>query len=206
MMGILKWIVGGIVAIVVLFAAVGLLLPATVGFERSVSVKAKAEVVFAYLNGFKHFNEWSPWAALDPKTQYTVTGPETGVGAKQTWASEDPNVGSGSQEIIEAKADELIRIQLAFAGTSTENISTMSITPEGEGSRIVWRMDSTLGMNPVNRWFGNILLERFVGPQYEQGLAALKPRVEALPAPLPAAVESDAPAATEPTPIPPPAT
>lgn len=198
MMGILKWIVGGIVAIVVLFGAVGLLLPANVGFERSVSIKAKPEVVYAYLNGFKNFNEWSPWAGLDPNAKYVITGPETGVGAKQSWTSEDPNVGSGSQEIIAVTPNESIRIKLEFVGQSTENISTQTITPEGEGSKLVWRMDSALGMNPVNRWFGSFLLEKFVGPDYEKGLAALKSKVEALEASsTPAAVD----AAPQPTPI-----
>ena len=202
MMGIMKKLVIGIVAIVVLFGAAGLLLPANVGFERSVSLKAKPEVVYGYLNGFKNFNEWSPWAGLDPNTQYAITGPETGIGAKQAWTSEDPNVGNGSQEIIAVTPNESIQIRLEFGGTTTENISTQTITPEGEGSKLVWRMDSALGMNPINRWFGTFLLERFVGPDYEKGLAALKPKVEALPAPAPAAaMEGEAqPAPIEPAP------
>lgn len=191
-MNILKIVVGGIVAVIVLFAAVGLLLPAQIGFERSISLKTKPEVVYGYLNGFKHFNEWSPWAGLDPNTQYTVTGPETGVGAKQAWTSEDPNVGSGSQEIIAVTPNESIQIRLEFAGSTAENISTQTIAPEGEGSRLTWRMDSALGMSPVNRWFGFFLLEKFVGPDYEKGLAALKTKVEALPAPLPAPTETEA--------------
>ncbi len=197
-MAILKWVVGGIVALVALFGAVGLLLPANVGFERSVSLQAKPELVYAYLNGFKHFNEWSPWAGLDPNARYTVSGPETGVGARQAWTSEDPNVGSGSQEIIAVTPNERIQIRLAFGGTTTENISTQTITPEGEGSKLVWRMDSVLGMNPINRWFGTFLLEKFVGPDYEKGLAALKSKVEALPAHrTPAAVDAE----LQPTPI-----
>lgn len=201
MLGILKKLVIGIIATIVLFAAVGLLLPANVGFERSVNLKARPEVVYAYLNGFQHFNEWSPWAGLDPKAQYALSGPETGVGARQAWTSEDPNVGSGSQEIIAVTPNERIQIRLAFGGTTTENISTQTITPEGEGSKLVWRMDSALGMNPVNRWFGYFLLEKFVGPDYEKGLAALKPKVEALPAPsTPATVDGELQPVLQPTP------
>ncbi len=194
-MGVLKKLVAGLLGLVAVLALVGLLLPASKSFERSISLKAKPDVVYAYLNGFKNFNSWSPWAALDPNTQYIFSGPETGVGAKQAWASTDPNVGSGSQEIIAVAPNEMIRIRLEFVGTSTENISTQTITPEGEGSRLTWRMDSALGMNPVNRWFGALLLEKFVGADYEKGLAALKPQVEALPVPAPEATPPPADAA-----------
>ena len=54
-------------------------------------------------------------------------------------------------------------------------------------------------MNPMNRWFGYLLLERFVGADYEKGLAALKPVLESLAAApaaaAAAAAEAEAPAA-----------
>lgn len=201
-MKILKKLALGLAALIVFLAIVGFMLPAQTQFERTVAIKASPSQVYAYLNGFKNFNQWSPWADLDPNTQYTYSGSrDSGIGARQEWVSDDPNVGSGSQEIIAVTPDEEIRVKLEFGGTSTENISTWSIKPEGDGSVLTWSMTSELGMNPVNRWFGFLLLERFVGADYEKGLAALKPLLEALAATTPEDPEASSaePAAVPPT-------
>jgi hypothetical protein len=42
-------------------------------------------------------------------------------------------------------------------------------------------MDSKHGYNPVNRWFGALLLDRVVGKDYEKGLAKLKDVLESAP-------------------------
>ena len=198
-MKILKNLVLGLAALIGLLAVGGLLLPAQTHFERSVRIQASPSLVYGYLNGFRQFNQWSPWAALDPNTRYSFSGPDSGVGARQAWVSDDANVGSGSQEIIAVTPNEQIQVKLDFGGTSTENISAWTITPDGEGSRLAWSMTSELGMNPMNRWFGYLLLERFVGADYEKGLAALKPVLESLAAApaaaAAAAAEAEAPAA-----------
>ena len=202
-MKILKNLALGLAALIVLLAVAGLLLPAQTHFERTVSIKASPLLVYGYLNGFKQFNQWSPWAALDPNTRYSYSGPDSGVGARQQWVSDDANVGNGSQEIVAVRPNEQIQVKLDFGGTSTENVSAWTITPDGEGSVLAWSMTSELGMNPMNRWFGYLLLERFVGADYEKGLAALKPQLEALAAaPAPTAVDTPAaePVAVEPVP------
>ena len=101
-MKILK-ILAGIFAVI----ALGLLIAyfsisSTAHMERSIEIEASAEKVFIQLNSFKNFNEWSPWAELDPNTEYTYEGPEEGVGAIMYWKSDDPNVGNGMQEILES--------------------------------------------------------------------------------------------------------
>lgn len=202
-MKILKKLALGLAALMALLAVGGLLLPAQTQFERTVTVKASPALVYGYLNGFKQFNHWSPWAALDPNTRYTYSGPDSGVGARQEWVSDNASVGSGSQEIIAVTPNEQIRVRLDFGGTSTQNISAWRIKPDGEGSRVAWSMTSELGMNPMNRWFGFLLLERFVGADYEKGLAALKVQLDALAGPVadpagrPAEEPVTAPTATE---------
>ncbi|NJL47587.1 MAG: hypothetical protein HC929_08995 [Leptolyngbyaceae cyanobacterium SM2_5_2] len=44
---------------------------------------------------FHSWEAWSPWATLDPKAEMTITG--TGLGQTMTWASDNPQVGQGSQ-------------------------------------------------------------------------------------------------------------
>ncbi|MES2683410.1 MAG: SRPBCC family protein [Pseudomonadota bacterium] len=202
-MKILKVLVLGLIGLVVALAVIGLALPRNVHIERSVVIAAQPSTVFTYLNSWKNFNAWSPWAALDPNTKYTYEGPETGVGAKQSWFSEDPNVGNGSQEITAVETDKSITIKLMLPNMEPSIVS-QTLAPEGEGTKVVWAMDADMGLSPLNRWFG-LLLEKFIGPDYEKGLAKMKPLIEALPKAEPAPMPAAGAAATTdaPQPIPP---
>lgn len=164
----------GLVAVLALLVLGSFLTPRSVHMERSVSVDASPEQLFALLNGFARFNEWSPWHTQEPEAEYSYSGPETGVGAKMSWVGK--KVGSGSQEIT--AVDEPIRVTVALdfgkQGTAT---AYYDLTPSGQGTTVTWGFDTDLGNNPVQRYFG-LVLERFLGPQYEQGLADLKTLAE----------------------------
>jgi len=175
----LKTLFLGVFGLIAALAVIGLALPRGVHIERQTTIAAKPATVFAYLNGWKNFNQWSPWASLDPQTQYRYEGPLMGVGAKQSWSSEQKNVGHGSQEITAVEPDKSITIKLMLPDMAP-SVVTQTLTPEGEGTRIVWAMDADMGLNPLNRWFG-LLLEKFIGPDYEKGLAHMKPLIEDLP-------------------------
>lgn len=176
-MKILKVLLLGVVGLIIVLAAAGYTSPQQVHIERSFSIAAKPVTVFTYLNGFKNFNKWSPWAALDPNTKYSYEGPLMGVGAKLSWSSEDKNVGSGSQEITAVKENEQITQRLQLPDM-LPSVVTQTLTPEGEGTKVVWAMDADMGSNPVNRLFGRIL-DSLIGPDYEKGLASMKPLIEA---------------------------
>ncbi len=45
-------------------------LPSEGSFARSTTIKAPPETVFAELNSFQRFNQWSPWFKIDSNTQY----------------------------------------------------------------------------------------------------------------------------------------
>ncbi|HEY0975554.1 MAG TPA: SRPBCC family protein [Solimonas sp.] len=176
----LKWLFIVIVALIVGVVVGGFFLPDQARVERSIVVSSKPSTVYTALNGFGQFNRWSPWADLDPQTRYTLSGPLIGVGARLAWASDDPNVGAGSQEIIEVVPDERVRMRLIFAGFDSENYSTHQLVPEGEGTRVVWSYDTQFHGNLLGRYFG-LMLDGMLGPDYEKGLARFKEVVEGLP-------------------------
>ena len=158
-MRVLKWLVIVLVVLIVAVIGVGFVLPDEAKLERSVVVDAPTTTVYTALNGFRQFNKWSPWAQLDPGTTYTVEGPPVGVGAKQSWHSEDPSVGSGSQEIVEAVPFERIRMRLIFEGFDSENYASFILSPEGEGTRVVWDYESRFHGDLMGRYFG-LMLDR----------------------------------------------
>lgn len=179
-MKVLKWLVIGIVVLLVAAVGIGFVLPDTARLERSIVIKSQPATVFTVLNGFRQFNKWSPWAKYDPNAVTTIEGPVFGVGAKQSWAGDEASVGSGSQEIVASVPNERIDMKLVFAGFDSDNLATFTLTPVAEGTEVRWGYQSTANGNIVNRYFG-LMLDKMLGKDYEDGLAALKTLVEGLP-------------------------
>lgn len=171
----LKIIGIGIAIIVIIGAVVVAFLPSHAHMERSVVIKAQPEAVFTQLNSFKNFNTWSPWAAIDPNTKYEYTGPETGVGATMSWKSDDSNVGNGTQKIIESEPNNHVKNEMSFEGYNDKSYAEFILTPEGEGTKVTWTYDGN--MSGVSKIFG-ALMDSFLGPHYEKGLAKLKDVME----------------------------
>jgi uncharacterized protein YndB with AHSA1/START domain len=187
-------------AVVVLGLTAGLFLPTSAHVERSITTTASPQTVFELVNGFRRFNEWSPWAQLDHDAKYTFSGPDTGVGARMEWTSDKPDVGSGSQEIIAVEPGRSVTNALDF-GQQGRATARLTLTPEAVGTRVVWAFDTSFEGHYFQRYFG-LLMDRFIGPDYEKGLARLKQLAEAgTPAEAPAisapeVAESAAPATT----------
>ena len=202
------WLKRILVLILVLAAVIvggGLLLPDRAHVERSIVINVPQSQVFTMVNGFERFNEWSPWAKLDPNTRYEFKGPSQGVGAFMSWTSQDPGVGSGSQEIIESTPPTLVRVKLLFEGQDGA-VSFHRLEPMETGTKVTWGFDAEFGNDLIGRWFGYLMFDSMLGADYETGLANLKavleqaasaPANEATPPALPAAPSEtavDAPA------------
>jgi carbon monoxide dehydrogenase subunit G len=175
-MGFLKTALKAIVILAILLAAVSFALPGTSHVQRDVFIDRPPAEVFAMLNSYGRFNEWSPWFERDPKAEYRYEGPASGVGASMRWASQKADVGSGRQTIVESVAPTKVVATLEFDGQSAAR-ATFALTPQGNGTRVAWSFDTEHGMNPVSRWFG-LFFDRLIGPDYEKGLAKLKTTME----------------------------
>jgi uncharacterized protein YndB with AHSA1/START domain len=182
----LKISLGIVVVLLAAFVIGGLVLPDRVQVERSILIERQPPQVFAVVNGFARFNEWSPWIDHDPSATYHFSGPATGVGARMSWSGDK---GEGAQEITEVVADERVVVALDF-GADGGAVAQHILIPEGGGTRVVWRFQSDFEGSLVGRWFG-LLFEGMIGPDYEKGLANLKRVVEAEPAQLPAAADPE---------------
>ena len=171
-----KRVVIGLVAVIVLVLVVGFALPHHVHVERSIVINAPQPQLFDVLDGFKRFNEFSPWAALDPDTQYTYSGPESGVGAKMSWISTNSKVGSGTNEIVDSTPPNFIRTRLVF-GDQAPAEASFRFEPADGGTRVTWGFDCDLGANPIAHYFG-LMFDKWIGGDYEKGLAKLKQVME----------------------------
>ena len=175
-MGVLKKLLAGIVVLVLALAAGAYLLPRVVHIERSVAINAPPEAVFGYVNSLKATQEWSPWLERDPDVVVRYDGPESGVGAKMTWTSDAPDVGNGAQEIVASVENKHVETALDFGDMGTAKADFVLEGQEDE-TLVTWSLDADMGNNPIGRYMG-LMMDTWVGSDYEAGLGKLKTLVE----------------------------
>lgn len=181
----MKKVVSIVLILFAAFVVTGYLLPKQVHIERSITVDRPASMMFELLNSYRHFNDWSPWAGRDPNAEFVISGSESGVGARMSWIGEPHLVGSGWQEIVASKPYEQINIKLDFDAQGIADTG-FTLVAQGDATVITWFFDSDLteGVNYLDsflaRYFG-LLFDRWVGGDYELGLANLKHFAESLP-------------------------
>jgi effector-binding domain-containing protein len=174
----LKKIFFGLVAVLVVLAVVGLILPRHVEVKRSVTVNRPASLVYAAVNSFVLFPKWSPWQDLDPNMSQTTEGPRDGVGAKLIWKGND-KVGSGTQLITGSTADRSVASDLNFGDMGTAK-SLMTLAPDGNMTRVTWSVEVDMGANPIGRYIG-LTMDGMLGKDFASGLSKLKSLVESMP-------------------------
>lgn len=171
-MKFVKILLGIIVVLVVAFVLVGMFLPSGQYVERSAVVRADQAEVFALVSDYRQFNSWSPWASYDPDAEYEFSGPAMGVGSKMSWRSEMQNVGNGTQEIVDIQPDTMVRSKLTFEGFDSPSFATFELEPTDGGTQVTWSFDSNMD-TLLGRYMG-LMMDKWVGADYELGLARLK--------------------------------
>lgn len=170
-------ILGGLAALVVIIIALGFVLPDKVHVEREIVIDAPREEVFALISDFEAWDAWSPWADLDPDAEYSYTG--EGVGQKMVWTSDDPRVGTGSQEITAMEPPERLVTHLDFGANGAADATFLLMPEAGGRTRALWFFDARMRegvpvhMKPVGTYMG-YFMDGWVGPDYERGLENLK--------------------------------
>ena len=178
-MSVVKRILLGCVAAAALVVAVGLLLPKEADVERTAVINASPPNVFALLNGFQSFSKWWPWVTPVLDAEYTVEGPEFGVGARLSWASGNPQIGGGYQEIVASDPHRRVVSRLGLGGKRIANV-IYEVEPGDEGTLVRWRASTEFGTSPARRYLG-LMYERWIGADFEVGLANLGALAESLP-------------------------
>lgn len=155
-----------------MFVVIGLELPGSIYVEREIVIVAPPETVFQLVNDLRESTKWSPWFDQDPSVKFRIEGPASGKGARMIWASENPEVGSGSQQIMQSRAGRKVITNLDFGGRGTA-VSTMTIVPYGNGTRVHWAFDTRFGNDPLKRYFGLFIDDR-IDREHKNGLTRLK--------------------------------
>ena len=106
--------------------------------ERSATLAAPANAVFAQVNDFQNWRAWSPWERLDPALKRSYDGPASGTGAKYAWIG-NRNVGEGRMTILDSRPGELVRIKLEFLRPfAATNTAEFRFEPADGGTAVTW--------------------------------------------------------------------
>jgi uncharacterized protein YndB with AHSA1/START domain len=177
----IKKILLGLVAVIVIFLIVVVLRPADFHVQRSATIAAPARALFEQVNDHHKFAVWNPFMKLDPNVKNTYSGPDSGVGAVCAWDGNN-DIGAGSATITESKPGELVRMRMDWirpmAGVATVDFT---FKPDGDKTIVTWAMYGKNGfMGKLVSLFMDC--DKMCGPPFEQGLADLGNIVTAAPA------------------------
>lgn len=167
-----------LVVVVVIAAVLGLALtqPDSFSVQRSATIGAPPDQVFALVNDLKAFNRWSPWVRREPTVKLRYSGPESGAGAGYTWQGEQ--TGAGGMTITESTPPSKVALKLDFTQPfESHNRVEFGFVPEGGGTRVTWAMSGPMPfISKLMSVFAD--MDKMIGPDFEQGLANLKAEAE----------------------------
>jgi hypothetical protein len=172
-------LIGGLavvaIAVILILAAMK---PSDFVVERSVTINTPPERIAPLINDFHNWNEWSPWAKLDPDMKTSFSGAPSGVGSVYEWEG-NSKVGKGRMEIRSiqpAKTTIKLDFLKPFEG---HNTADFVLEPEGSSAtRVTWVMYGPLTFIPgkVMSVFTN--MDSMIGDDFQRGLANLKATAE----------------------------
>ncbi|HWA86315.1 MAG TPA: SRPBCC family protein [Opitutus sp.] len=145
---------------------------------RSIVIDAPVATVFSRVNTLRNWENWSPWAKLDPRLEQTYSGPPAGVGAVSAWSG-NAKVGAGRMTVTDSRPYELVRFRLdflkPFPGTNT---AEFRFEARDGHTMVTWSMTGRTTAY-VPRLIGMFVnLDAIIGREFDRGLAQLKTLAE----------------------------
>ncbi len=168
----LKTILIALVVVVIgilIFAATK---PPTYHVERSTTIAATPEKISPLVNDFHNWDQWSPWAKLDPNMRVSYSGAPAGQGAVYEWEG-NSKVGKGRMEILAAEPT-VTSIKLDFLSPfASHNQANFILQPQGSTTRVTWTMD---GPNTFASKLMSVFvsMDKMIGKDFDTGLNQLK--------------------------------
>jgi len=170
-----------------IFIVVGVLIVALLAFaatkpdifqvQRSITIRAHPEKVFALMNDFHSWPTWAPQDKEDPTMRRTYSGPPEGKGAVSEWTSTG-SAGKGKMAIIESVSPRTVSVQVDFEKPfAAHNVNEFILEPDGSSTKVTWAMRGTnLYVMKLMSMFVN--MDRMAGKHFEDGLVKLKTAAE----------------------------
>ena len=146
----------------------------TFRYSRSTVIAAPAAEIAPHIADLRAHENWSPFAQPDPKTVGAYAG---AAGEGQTYSFSGGKSGDGRLRVDAVRPERIVMTLDMKKPMKATNTVEFSLTPDAGGTRVEWAMHGPLTL--LGRIFGLFVnCDRMCGAMFEQGLAALKTRVE----------------------------
>jgi len=177
-MKILKIIGTILLILLIVVLLVNIFTPSTYKVERSIEINAAPSKVYGIISKFSRFNEWSPWSKKDSAMEVGYEGTDGMLGSIYKWEGND-DVGKGMMQMFELDENKKVAYKMQFGGGHDTNTGYMLLQSEaGNKTNVTWGFTGETSF--MFRFF-NLLMDNFIGKDFEHGLNKLKVVAEAEP-------------------------
>ncbi len=174
----MKKILIGLGVVLALVLLVGFLLPAKMEVSKSIRINAPAGYVFEEINDLKRNSNWSYWNSLYEQMTVTYGSVSAGLGAVSEW--DGPESGKGKMTIVESIPNQSIKMDLDFMDQGTAQ-AWYTFATAGEETQLTTGFSSDMGLNPIGRIIGAVLVKPEMEKAFDYNLTHLKAIAEAKP-------------------------
>ncbi len=175
----LKKILLGIGALILLPFIIAIFLKKDYAVERSILIlKPKAEV-FEFLKFLKNQDEYTVWSKIDPKMEKKFTGTDGSVGAISYWKSSNPDVGEGEQEIKSIQDGYRVDVELRFIEPfkSKDKAYYFVDSISDKETKVTWGFNGVMDY-PMNLMLPIMNMEKMLSDTFDENLKNLKKVLE----------------------------
>ena len=159
-----------LVGVVLLYAATK---PDTFHVQRSISIQAPPEKIFAILNDFNQSASWSPYEKKDPAMKRAFSGPERGKGAIYQFDG-NREVGKGRLTITDTTPSSKVVLALDMLEPfEAHNVVEYTLDANGGSTDVTWAIH---GQQPYLGKLMSLFIDcdKMIGKDFEVGLTNLK--------------------------------
>jgi hypothetical protein len=172
----LKKVLLGIVGLLLLATAGAFVMPSKWHVEKSVTVKAKPESLYASVADLKQWADWAGWNnTAYPNVKWDFSGAAMGQGAVMSWNGE--KMGSGTLTLTRGDPQTGVSYEMRMEGSQTPSVGRIAFAAEGEGTKVTWVDDGDFGTFLPGRYFVGYM-EKSLGKHFEESLQRLKASAE----------------------------
>lgn len=146
--------------------------------ERRITILARPETIFPFLNDLRNWPLWTAWAQRQ-RMDFRYNENPVGEGAEQRWQGCGMD---GVLRIVKSEADHRIDYELEMDGGAYQLVGRIELQPDGACTRLLWKCAWDRAENPYRRYF-DLFLRWMLRRDFAASLANLKELVEEMKAP-----------------------
>ncbi|MGX7666224.1 SRPBCC family protein [Flavobacterium pedocola] len=140
--------------------------PGDFDIQRSKVINISQPVLYDYINDYKNWEDWGPWAEEDKTIQYTYSEKTKGLDAAFSWTGKE---GNGKMKTVKVIENDSLFQKIYFEDGAPSDI-IWGFQKVNGGTKITWRMKGKMdfGMKAFSIFSGGV--ENMMAPMFEKGL------------------------------------